>query len=87
MVYISGQRLEEQTDTNNLSAFIDPMIIRAARIIYNTYLEVHPNISQRPLGIVIDRYSYRGHLIFHRKPALLPKEFFVPFNQLESEYY
>jgi hypothetical protein len=67
--------------------WLDPAILRAARQIYRTYYEVHPELIQRPLGVAIDRYTCRGKLIFSGKPILLPQECFVPFNQIESELY
>lgn len=68
----------------NFSALLDPSILQAARHIYRTYFEVHPDEVQRPIGIAIDRYSYRGKLIFGQKPVLLPKECFIPLSQIES---
>jgi hypothetical protein len=71
----------------DLPLLLDPALIRAARQIYRTYSEVHPARLQRPLGVAIHRYSYRGKLIFSGKPVLLPQECFVPFSQIESEIY
>jgi hypothetical protein len=67
----------------DFSALLDPSILHSAREIYRTYYEVHPDEVQRPLGVAIDRYSHRGKLIFNGKPVLLPKECFVPINQIE----
>ena len=66
---------------------LDPALLRAARQIYRTYYEVHPDLTQRPSGVAIDRYTFRGKLIFKKKPILLPQEYFVPFSQLEAELY
>lgn len=71
-------------ESMNFSALLDPSILQAARHIYRTYYEVHPEQVQRPTGVAIDRYSYRGKLIFGPKPVLLPKECFIPMNQIES---
>ncbi|GAB4380303.1 MAG: hypothetical protein Kow00121_36280 [Elainellaceae cyanobacterium] len=68
----------------HLSGLLDPALLQAARHIYQTYYEVHPEQTLRPIGIAIDRYSYRGKLIFGAKPVLLPKECFIPLNQIES---
>lgn len=68
----------------HLSGLLDPGLLQAARQIYRTYYEVHPEDPQRPIGIAIDRYSYRGKLIFGQKPILLPKECFIPLGQIES---
>lgn len=61
----------------------DPSIIQAARAIYETYYTVHPDVTELPLGVAIDRTSYRGKLIFKQKPALLPKECFIPFSSID----
>jgi hypothetical protein len=68
----------------DFSALLDPAILQSARQIYRTYYEVHPDEMQRPTGVVIDRHSHRGKLIFSGKPILLPKECFIPLNQIES---
>lgn len=62
----------------------DPSIIQAAREIYETYYTVHPEVTELPLGVAIDRISYRGKLIFKQKPALLPKECFIPFSSINA---
>lgn len=86
-MYSSQQRIENYTDRINIPVLLDPTLIRAARQIYRTYYEVHPDRMDKPLGVAIDRYTYRGKLIFLRKPILLPQECFVPFSQIESEVY
>lgn len=86
MVYSSQQWQEEYTDRLDLM-LLDPALLRAARQIYRTYYEVHPDIAQRPYGVAIDRYTHRGKLIFRSKVVLLPQECFVPFSQLEAEIY
>lgn len=88
MVYVSAQRIDNQpSGTSELPVLIDPALLRAARQIYRTYYEVHPDEIRRPLGVAIDRLNHRGKLIFKERPVLLPRECFVPFNQLESELY
>lgn len=76
-------RQPQPVESMQLSALLDPAILQAARGIYRTYYEVHPEQVRRPIGIAIDRYSYRGKLIFGAKPVLLPKECFIPLNQIE----
>lgn len=87
MVYLSKNQLHNQDNPTNLSALLDPRLIQAARQIYNTYYEVHPERTERPIGVAIDRHSYRGQLIFGGKPVLLPRECFVPLRQIESTGY
>ncbi|MEC4804875.1 MAG: hypothetical protein SAJ12_19860 [Jaaginema sp. PMC 1079.18] len=89
MVYLSKKQLHNQDDPMDLSALLDPRLIHAAREIYNTYYEVHPDRVEhpRPIGVAIDRHSYRGQLIFGNKPVLLPRECFVPLTQIQSTGY
>ncbi|HEY9891543.1 MAG TPA: hypothetical protein V6D37_07020 [Candidatus Sericytochromatia bacterium] len=87
MVYTSQQWQENYTDEMELRMLLDPSVLRAARQIYHTYYEVHPELTQRPYGVAIDRFTYRGKLIFRSKVILLPQECFVPFSQLEAEIY
>lgn len=70
-------------ETVSLSALLDPALLQAARTIYRTYYEVHPDETLRPIGVALDRFSLRGKLIFGGKPILLPRECFVPLNQIE----
>lgn len=63
---------------------LDPSILQAARQAYRFYYEVSPDQTQRPLGVVINRLTFRGQLVFKQKPILLPQESFIPVNQLES---
>jgi hypothetical protein len=84
VVYLSTNQLHNRDDRTDLSALLDPRLIQAARQIYQTYYEVHPDRSARPIGVAIDRHSYRGQLIFGNKPVLLPRECFVPLQQIES---
>jgi len=65
------------------SSMLDPALLRAARHIYRTYYEVHPEIIERPIGVAIGRTTRRGKLIFGAKPVLLPHESFIPLTQLE----
>lgn len=87
MLQAVQQQVEVSISQANVPALPDPGILKAARNIYRIYYEVHPNVSQHPLGVVINRNNYRGKLIFSHKPVLLPAECFVPFNQIESELY
>ncbi|MFB2836312.1 hypothetical protein [Floridanema evergladense] len=87
MVQSGNQQLDIDISSTAIPALPDPGILKAARNIYRLYYEVHPNVSQRPLGVVINRKNYRGKLIFSQKIVLLPTECFVPFNEIESELY
>jgi hypothetical protein len=76
-------RLPSPVESVSLSALLDPALLQAARSIYRTYYEVHPDEIQRPIGVALDRFSLRGKLIFGAKPILLPRECFVPLAQIE----
>ncbi len=76
-------RLSNPAESVSLSALLDPALLQAARSIYRTYYEVHPDETQRPIGVALDRFNLRGKLIFGLKPILLPRECFVPLSQIE----
>ena len=63
---------------------LDPNLLRSARKIYNNYRHYHTKMSRSPIGVAIDRNTYRGQLLFTKRPVLLPCEHFVPISQLES---
>lgn len=69
----------------DISSLLDPLLLEAARQIYRDYYEVHPDQVQRPIGVAIDRFNYRGQLIFNKKPILLPQECFIPINQIDTD--
>lgn len=80
-------RVNSRPEHVDFSALLDPSLLQAARYIYRTYYEVHPDQVQRPLGVALDRFTHRGKLIFAGKPILLPQECFVPVNQIETDLY
>ncbi|MGG6296209.1 hypothetical protein ACQ4M4_17610 [Leptolyngbya sp. AN02str] len=80
-------RVNARPEQIDFSALLDPALLQAARNIYRTYYEVHPDLVQRPIGVAIDRFTHRGKLIFAGKPILLPQECFVPLSQVESDLY
>ena len=67
--------------------FFDPTLIKAARNIYRTYCNLNLTANSRPIGIVINRDNHRGQLAFNPKPVLLPRECFIPLQQIEAETY
>ncbi|MGF1458271.1 MAG: hypothetical protein ACFBSG_04525 [Leptolyngbyaceae cyanobacterium] len=69
-----------------VAAIYDPALLKAARHIYRTYYEVHPD-EQRPMGVAISRKTRRGKLIFSGPPVLLPSECFVPLDQIEPDIH
>lgn len=80
-------RLDSSPESISVSALLDPALLQAARMIYRTFYEVHPDEIRRPIGIAIDRYTHRGKLIFGVKPVLLPQECFVPLNQIDADLF
>ena len=83
----SDSRKQDRQEKREISTLFDPSIIRAARQIYRTYYEVHPDFHEKPIGVAIHKSNHRGKLIFGGKPVLLPEECFVPLAQLESEIF
>ncbi|NER81312.1 MAG: hypothetical protein F6K42_17445 [Leptolyngbya sp. SIO1D8] len=69
------------------AAIYDPALLKAARHIYRTYYEVHPEDIQRPIGVAISRKTRRGKLIFGDRPVLLPSECFIPLAQIEPDIH
>lgn len=63
----------------------DPILLKSARQIYLTYRELRPDAADQPTGVAINRLTYRGRLLFSKKPILLPSEDFIPIGEIESE--
>jgi hypothetical protein len=62
----------------------DISALNTARELYQTYLRIHANKAQQPLGVVLHRISFRGKLLFRDAPVLLPEEYFFSFQQLQG---
>ncbi len=71
----------------NHSPLMDSNVVQAAKKIYFAYTEIHAATMARPVGVAINPVSYWGKLIFQRKPILLPGEYFIPLEQIESQIY
>lgn len=80
-------RLPRQNEIPGAAAVFDPALLKAARHIYRAYYEVHPDYTQRPMGVAISRRTRRGKLIFGDRPVLLPSECFIPLNQIEPDIH
>lgn len=65
----------------------EPALLKAAQEIYRSYYENNPRMVQRPIGVVINRITYRGKPTFSDKPILLFGETFIPKSEIESEIY
>jgi hypothetical protein len=68
------------------ASHIDPALLRAAKEIYTFYCQVNPDRDRRrqPIGVAMNKLSYRGKLIFSSFPILLPEEQFISIDQLEN---
>ncbi|MBW4619271.1 MAG: hypothetical protein KME17_07915 [Cyanosarcina radialis HA8281-LM2] len=84
MTYNSQYRTENKTATADLPT-IDPSLVRAARELYHTYFEITPHRVKHPTGVAINRFNYRGNLVFTAHPVLLPEECFVPSSEIALE--
>ena len=80
-------RSEPPPITSSIAGVFDPAVIRAGRSIYRAYCDVHPDRTRRPLGVAVDRKTFRGKLIFDEKPILLPHECFVPIETIDRETF
>lgn len=76
--------VEMDVNTDSAENSLDPSLLQAARTIYQTFHAVHPEVTELPIGVAINRFTYRGKLIFSGKPILLPQEKFIPFALINS---
>ena len=72
---------------SNIALLLTPSLQKIAKLLYRTYLETHPDQVRCPLGVVVSPITYRAGLIFSQQPILLPGEFFVPLELIESKIY
>jgi hypothetical protein len=79
----AGVGVSYSPGVSSANSEFDPSLVAAARSIYETFYQVHPEVVERPLGAAMNRYTYRGKLIFTRLPALLPQECFIPFDVID----
>lgn len=86
-MYASQQWTDNRNVLIETPQLLDPNLLRAARYIYNRHQQVHQERMNRPLGVVVDRFTQRGHMIFRKRPALLMNESFIPFEMIESGLY
>jgi hypothetical protein len=83
VIYVSEPTDQSSNSFDLEPIMLSPVIVRAAKAIYQTYVETHGN-RQIPIGIAIDRYTYRGQPIFGVQPILLPHECFVTLKEIEQ---
>ncbi len=61
---------------------LSSVIVKAAKNIYQAYVETHGS-KQTPVGVALNRQTFRGQLIFTGQPILLPHECFVPIRDID----
>ena len=82
MSYVS-QTINQSSDRFDLEPIVlSPVIVKAAKNIYQAYVDTHGS-KQTPLGVALNRYTFRGQLIFTGQPILLPHECFVPMRDID----
>ncbi|MGB3513990.1 MAG: hypothetical protein WBA93_33240 [Microcoleaceae cyanobacterium] len=86
MVNATQQRPAKYTDPT-IALLLPPSLQKLATRLYYAYLETHADQVRRPIGVAINPVSYRAGLIFSHQPVLLPGEFFVPVELIESKIY
>jgi hypothetical protein len=76
-----------QMPQQDFHGLLDPALLRAGQDIYSLYCELNPDRNRRrqPIGIAMNKISYRGKLVFSSYPILLPQEYFIAIDQLELE--
>ncbi|MEA5468342.1 MULTISPECIES: hypothetical protein [unclassified Spirulina] len=63
----------------------DRLVMRSAQAIFYVFYQVHQRFPSPPTGVAIDPQSHWGKLLFGPQPILLPREFFIPIDHLETE--
>jgi hypothetical protein len=73
---------------SNSHGFFDPALLRAAKDVYTLYCQIDADREHRrqPIGVAMNKLTYRGKLIFSSYPVLLPEECFISTQELETEF-
>ncbi|MCG9892557.1 MAG: hypothetical protein MH252_15980 [Thermosynechococcaceae cyanobacterium MS004] len=82
MIEVSEQTHRDADSYDLEPIMLSPVIVKAAKAVYQAYVKTH-GTRQAPIGVAIDRYTYRGQLIFGVQPILLPHECFVSMKEIE----
>lgn len=78
-----SQTINQSSDRFDLEPIVlSPVIVKAAKNIYQAYVDTHGS-KQTPLGVALNRGTFRGQLIFTGQPILLPHECFVPMRDID----
>lgn len=82
MSYVA-QTVNQGSDSFDFESIVlSPVMVGAARKIYQAYVDTHGS-RQTPVGVAINRYTFRGQVIFTAQPILLPHECFVPMRSID----
>lgn len=84
MIYVSDKPDQSSSGSFDLEPImLSAVIVKAARAAYEAYVEIHGK-KRTPMGVAVDRYTYRGQLIFSEQPILLPHECFVTMEDISQ---
>ena len=81
------QKIPVKYADSNIALLLTPSLQKLTQLLYRTYLETHPEQVRHPLGVAISPITSRASLIFSHQATLLPGEFFVPLELIESKIY
>lgn len=82
MTYVYESNETEVYQPETAADSLAVKLLNTAQDIYSTYYHAHGENALVPLGVVVDRKTFRGQLIFTGQPILLPQESFIPLDQL-----
>lgn len=74
----------QTSQENRLDMITETTILHTAQAIYTCYHQTHRD-KQQPAGVAIDRETLRGHVIFQEQPVLLPRECFIPAQEMPQD--
>lgn len=64
---------------------MDVKLVRAARQAYDLHCQHRSDLAAiAPEGVVVNRQTLRGQVLYSEHPALLPDECFIPLPVLEA---
>ncbi len=82
MTYVYDTTSSEVDEPRTIADPMTTQLLGSAQEVYMTYYQAHGESALTPLGVVVDRKTFRAQLIFTGQPILLPQESFIPTDQL-----
>ncbi len=76
-------RMMQTSEVSQPTMISESTILNAAQAIFSCYHQTHGG-KHLPAGVAIDRETLRGHVIFQEQPVLLPRECFIPAQELPA---